>query len=118
MWKDTLSRKGIAAEALPAKIKRLINDYNEIESGVVELKSELQKATTDEEKRELNTDLNELEPALDALSNQIKKAIELMKTNPDGTVGQYTPQELNAAWEARRKAWIDNGKKEKTQSIF
>ena len=118
MWKQSLETKGISTDALPKKIKSLIADYNDIEAGIVELKQELANVTDEAEKQEINGDVAELEQTLNALNNEIYKSVALLKSNPDGSVGTYTADELMDAWNARRTAWVNSDKKSKTKSIF
>jgi hypothetical protein len=41
MWKDTLDRKGIAIDALPDKVKRMVGEYNDIQSGIDDITAAL-----------------------------------------------------------------------------
>jgi protein subunit release factor A len=118
MWKQNLESKGISEGALPKKIKALVQDYNEIEAGMVELKNELAAESDLKTKAEIQADIAELEAAMNNLSEQIARSIATLKLNPDGTVGEYTAAELEAAWQARRQAWLSSDKKKPTKRIF
>lgn len=116
MWKDTLDRKGIAIDALPDKVKRMVGEYNDIQSGIDDITAALASNNDPAAKREMEADLKELRAGLKKLDGELEKAISVIRVSEDGSVGSMGANDMLAAWNKRREqAKSGSGK---TNSIF
>lgn len=118
MWKQTLEKRGIAENAVPKKVQKMIADYREIESGIEEMESELQNEKDASAKKELNSVLSDVRKTLEQLDKEIYNVVMLLKLNADGTVATMNAADLISAWESRINEFRAKEKKFKTKSIF
>lgn len=117
MWKQILSNKGIGVEMLPSKTKKMIDEYNEMEEGIAEMQNEIQSEQDPEVRKEISEDIQVLNGEMSKLSNKIVKEIQYLKLNADGTLGQYTQEELQSSFQSRIEGYNPESKT-KTKSIF
>lgn len=83
-WKQTLTEVGLTEETISHGLRKKIKDYYEVAEGVQSVKEALQDPELDDEERsELQNDLEELNEGLEESDNQLVKAILIYDKNKD-----------------------------------